>query len=47
MITSRSTSGHVWAKEEQWKPLWNNVVGLDSFGTATTVVAQNKLKSIR
>jgi hypothetical protein len=37
---------YVWAKEEQWEPLWNDVVGLDSFETATRLWLKNKLKSI-
>jgi hypothetical protein len=45
-VTIRSTSGHVWAKEEQWEPLWNDVVGLDSFETATQLWLKNKLKPI-
>jgi hypothetical protein len=37
---------YVWTKEEQWEPLWNDVVGLDSFETATWLWLKNKLKSI-
>jgi hypothetical protein len=37
---------YVWAKEEQWEPLWNDVVGLDSLETATRLRLKNKLKSI-
>jgi hypothetical protein len=36
----------VWAKEEHWGPLWNDVVGLDSFATAKRLWLKNKLKSI-